>query len=163
MKNTELSQIALTQDATGAIANPIYLSTAYQHPHLGTSTGFDYTRTKNPTRSAFEESFAKLERGTASFATASGMAAIQLICNLFKAGDEILVSFDLYGGTFRLFDFYEQQYGVHFKYVDFLNYETVKESITENTKALFIETISNPQMQEVDVDPYYILSKNITY
>ncbi|MHD0449695.1 PLP-dependent transferase [Staphylococcus cohnii] len=159
MKNTELSQIALTQDATGAIANPIYLSTAYQHPHLGTSTGFDYTRTKNPTRSAFEESFAKLERGTASFATASGMAAIQLICNLFKAGDEILVSFDLYGGTFRLFDFYEQQYGVHFKYVDFLNYETVKENITENTKALFIETISNPQMQEVDVDPYYILSK----
>ena len=69
---------------------------------------------------------------------------------------------DLYGGTFRLFDFYEQQYGVHFKYVDFLNYETVKES-KENTKALFIETISNPQMQEVDVDPYYILSKNIAY
>ncbi|GGB82466.1 MULTISPECIES: PLP-dependent transferase [Staphylococcus] len=159
MKNTELSQIALTHDSTGAIANPIYLSTAYQHPHLGESTGFDYTRTKNPTRSAFEEAFAKLERGTASFATASGMAAIQLICNLFKAGDEILVSFDLYGGTFRLFDFYEKQYGVHFKYVDFLNYEAVKESITDHTKALFIETISNPQMLEVDVDPYYVLSK----
>lgn len=88
-----------------AIANPIYLSTAYQHPHLGESTGYDYTRTKNPTRSAFEEAFAKLEHGTASFATSSGMSAIQLICNLFKSGDEILVSFDLYGGTFRLFDF----------------------------------------------------------
>ena len=60
MKNTELAQIALTQDVTGSIANPIYLSTAYQHPHLGESTGFDYTRTKNPTRSAFEEAFAKL-------------------------------------------------------------------------------------------------------
>lgn len=70
-----------------------------------------------------------------------------------------MVSFDLYGGTFRLFDFYEQQYGIHFKYVDFLNYEEVEQSITENTKALFIEPISNPQMIEVDIDPYYILSK----
>lgn len=62
MKDTELAQIALTKDHTGAIANPIYLSTAYQHPHLGQSTGYDYTRTKNPTRTAFEESFAKLEK-----------------------------------------------------------------------------------------------------
>ena len=106
MKDTQLAQISLTKDITGAIANPIYLSTAYQHPHLGQSTGYDYTRTKNPTRSAFEESFAKLEGGIASFATSSGMA-VQLICNLFQPGDEILVAFDLYGGTFRLFDFYE--------------------------------------------------------
>lgn len=63
MKDTQLAQISLTKDITGAIANPIYLSTAYQHPHLGQSTGYDYTRTKNPTRSAFEESFAKLEGG----------------------------------------------------------------------------------------------------
>ena len=159
MKNTELAQIALSEDQTGAIANPIYLSTAYQHPHLGASTGYDYTRTKNPTRSAFEEAFAKLERGTASFATSSGMAAIQLVCNLFKSGDEILVSFDLYGGTFRLFDFYEKQYGIRFKYVDFLNYEEVKGQITDNTKALFIEQISNPQMIKIDLDPYYILGK----
>lgn len=159
MKDTQLAQISLTQDATGAIANPIYLSTAYQHPHLGQSTGYDYTRTKNPTRSAFEASFAKLEGGCASFATSSGMAAIQLICNLFKPGDEILVAFDLYGGTFRLFDFYEKQYGIQFKYVDFLNYEEVINNITSNTKALFIEPISNPQMIEIDVEPYYVLSK----
>lgn len=86
MKDTDLAQIALTQDHTGAIANPIYLSTAYQHPHLGESTGYDYTRTKNPTRTAFEEAFAQLEKGIASFATSSGMAAIQLICNIFKPG-----------------------------------------------------------------------------
>ncbi|MCU5746483.1 PLP-dependent transferase [Staphylococcus sp. SQ8-PEA] len=159
MKNTELAQIALTQDATGAVANPIHLSTAYQHPHLGESTGYDYSRTKNPTRSAFEEAFAKLERGIASFATSSGMSAIQLICNLFKPGDEILVSFDLYGGTFRLFDFYEQQYGIRFKYVDFLNYEEVASTITPQTRALFIEPISNPQMIEVDVEPYYVLAQ----
>lgn len=159
MKDTQLAQISLTKDITGAIANPIYLSTAYQHPHLGQSTGYDYTRTKNPTRSAFEESFAKLEGGIASFATSSGMAAVQLICNLFQPGDEILVAFDLYGGTFRLFDFYEKQYGIKFKYVDFLNYEEVVDAITTNTKALFIEPISNPQMIEIDVEPYYILSQ----
>lgn len=159
MKDTQLAQISLTKDITGAIANPIYLSTAYQHPHLGQSTGYDYTRTKNPTRSAFEESFAKLEGGIASFATSSGMAAVQLICNLFQPGDEILVAFDLYGGTFRLFDFYEKQYGIKFKYVDFLNYEEVVNTITTNTKALFIEPISNPQMIEIDVEPYYILSQ----
>lgn len=159
MKDTQLAQISLTKDITGAIANPIYLSTAYQHPHLGQSTGYDYTRTKNPTRSAFEESFAKLEGGIASFATSSGMAAVQLICNLFQPGDEILVAFDLYGGTFRLFDFYEKQYGIKFKYVDFLNYEEVVNAITPNTKALFIEPISNPQMIEIDVEPYYILSQ----
>ncbi|MEJ7485348.1 PLP-dependent transferase, partial [Staphylococcus hominis] len=151
MKDTELAQISLTKDHTGAIANPIYLSTAYQHPQLGQSTGYDYTRTKNPTRTAFEESFAKLEKGVASFATSSGMAAIQLVCNLFKPGDEVLVAFDLYGGTFRLFDFYEQQYGVKFKYVDFLNYEEVENQITSQTKALFIEPISNPQMIDIDV------------
>ena len=78
MKDTQLAQIALTKDATGAIANPIYLSTAFQHPHLGESTGYDYSRTKNPTRSAFEEAFAALEQGVASFATSSGMAAINL-------------------------------------------------------------------------------------
>lgn len=159
MKDTQLAQISLTKDITGAIANPIYLSTAYQHPHLGQSTGYDYTRTKNPTRSAFEESFAKLEGGIASFATSSGMAAVQLICNLFQPGDEILVAFDLYGGTFRLFDFYEKQYGIKFKYVDYLNYEEVVNAITPNTKALFIEPISNPQMIEIDVEPYYILSQ----
>lgn len=159
MKHTELAQISLTHDTTGAIANPIYLSTAYQHPTLGESTGYDYTRTKNPTRSAFETAFAKLERGTASFATASGMSAIQLICNLFKPNDEILVSFDLYGGTFRLFDYYEQQYGIHFKYVDFLDYESIADAITPQTVALFIEPISNPQMIEVELEPYYRLAQ----
>ena len=78
---------------------------------------------------------------------------------MFQPGDEILVAFDLYGGTFRLFDFYEKQYGIKFKYVDFLNYEEVVNAITPNTKALFIEPISNPQMIEIDVDPYYILSQ----
>src|SRR5690625_7977801 len=117
--DTRLSQLSLVNDHIGATSNPIYLATAYQHPGLGESTGFDYTRTKNPTRSQFEEAFGELEGGTHSFGTSSGMAAVQLVCNLFKPDDEILVSFDLYGGTFRLFDFYTKQYNIKFKYVDF--------------------------------------------
>ena len=76
MKDTQLAQITLTDDSTGAIANPIHLSTAYKHPKLGQSTGFDYTRTKNPTRSTFETCFAKLEHGIASFATSSGICLL---------------------------------------------------------------------------------------
>lgn len=159
MKETQLAQIAITDDHTGAIANPIYLSTAFQHPSLGQSTGFDYTRTKNPTRSDFEAAMAKLEGGVASFATSSGMASIQLICSLFKPQDEILVSYDLYGGTFRLFEYYETQYEIRFKYVHFEHYDDVVAAITPNTKALFIEPISNPLMIEVDVAPYYQLAQ----
>ncbi|PNZ26916.1 cystathionine gamma-synthase [Staphylococcus rostri] len=159
MKATELAQIALTEDCTGAIANPIYLSTAYAHQGLGQSTGYDYTRTKNPTRNAFEEAFAKLEGGISTFATASGMASIQLICNLFQTGDEILVSYDLYGGTFRLFQFYEQQYGIKFKYVHFEDITEVAAHINANTRAFFIEPISNPLMIDIDPAPYYILAK----
>lgn len=159
MKSTQLAQISLTKDRTGATTNPIYLSTAYQHEKLGCSTGFDYTRTKNPTRSQFEEAFAKLEGGKYSFATSSGMASIQLICNLFKPNDEILVSFDLYGGTFRLFEFYEKQYNIKFKYIDFSNIDEVNASLTENTRAFFIEPISNPLMFSVDLDPLYAIAQ----
>ncbi|ARJ50916.1 PLP-dependent transferase [Staphylococcus lutrae] len=158
MKETTLAQITLTQDTTGAITNPIYLSTAYQHEGLGQSTGYDYTRTKNPTRQVFEDAFAQLEGGIASFATASGMASIQLVCNLFKPNDEVLVSFDLYGGTFRLFQFYETQYDIHFKYVDFTKPDCVAAAITPRTKALFIEPLSNPLMIEIDLTPYYRLA-----
>ncbi|UTH13893.1 PLP-dependent transferase [Macrococcus equipercicus] len=155
---TALAQISRTDDVTGATSNPIYLATAYAHAKLGESTGFDYTRTKNPTRSHFEEVFARLEGGKYSFATASGMAAIQLVCNLFKPADEILVSFDLYGGTFRLFDYYAEQYGVCFKYIDFNNIEEVTNSITDNTRAFFIEPISNPLMTAVDLTPLYAIA-----
>ena len=159
MKQTDLAQITITDDATGAISNPIHLSTTYAHPELGASTGYDYTRTKNPTRSAFETAFAHLEGGIASFATSSGMASIQLVCNLFKPGDEILVSFDLYGGTFRLFEHYETQYGIRFHYIDFLDVDAVEAAITPQTRALFIETISNPLMIEIDLAPYYNIAR----
>lgn len=158
---TKLSQLSLTKDHTGATSNPIYMATAYEHPKLGQSTGYDYTRTKNPTRTQFEEAFADLEGGTHSFATSSGMAAIQLVCGLFKPGDEILVSFDLYGGTFRMFDFYTSTYNIQFKYVDFTNLEEIESEINPNTKAFFIEPISNPSMDITPLQPLYdIAEKN---
>lgn len=157
---TKLAQIGISTDPTGATTSPIYTATAYEHEKLGTSTGYDYTRTKNPTRSHFEEAFAELENGVSSFATSSGMAAIQLVCTLFKPGDEVLVSFDLYGGTFRMFDFYETQYNVKFKYVDFADIDAVKEKLNDNTRAFFIEPVTNPSMIEVPLHSLYEIAQN---
>lgn len=158
--NTKLAQLSLSNDPTGATANPIYMATAYEHPNLGETTGYDYTRTKNPTRSQFEETFRQLEGGAHTLATSSGMSAIQLVLNLFKPGDEILVSFDLYGGTFRLFDFYTTNYNVTFKYVDFADENAVKEAMTADTKAFFIEPITNPSMNITPLQPLYDLAQN---
>ena len=157
--DTKLSQISLKPDHTGATTNPIYLSTAFEHEGLGKSTGYDYTRTKNPTRTHFEEAFADLEGGTHSFATSSGMAAVQLCCNLFNSGDEVLVSFDLYGGTYRIFDFYEQKYNVKFHYADFNNHAELTSLINSNTRAFFIEPITNPSMEKTDLAPLYKLAQ----
>lgn len=157
--DTKLAQIGMTADSTGATTSPIYTATAYEHEGLGMSTGYDYTRTANPTRSHFEEAFAELESGARTFATSSGMAAIQLVCNLFKPGDEVLVSFDLYGGTFRIFEFYEAQYDIRFKYVDFDDLEDVKKNLNSSTKAFFIEPITNPSMIEVSLEEVYELAR----
>lgn len=157
--DTKLSQISLKPDHTGATTNPIYLSTAFEHEGVGKSTGYDYTRTKNPTRTHFEEAFADLEGGTHSFATSSGMAAVQLCCNLFNSGDAVLVSFDLYGGTYRIFDFYEQKYNVKFHYADFNNHAELTSLINSNTRAFFIEPITNPSMEKTDLAPLYKLAQ----
>lgn len=145
--------------ATGAVNPPIYLSTAYQHQGLGQSTGYDYTRTKNPTRSVLEEGFAELEGADAAFACSSGMAAIQLVLSLFRPGDELLVPEDIYGGTYRLLDHFASAYTIHPKYDEFKNVQDTEQKITINTRALFIETPTNPLMQEIDLVAYAALAK----
>lgn len=141
-----------TDSRTGAVSTPIFLSTAYGHYGIGESTGFDYTRTKNPTRVVLEETMAKLDGGDAAFAFASGMAAIQVLMTLFTAPDEWLVSSDVYGGTYRLLDFlYKNNNSVKPVYVDTGSIEAIEAAITPNTKAIFVETPSNPLMQECDV------------
>ncbi|RPJ94015.1 methionine biosynthesis PLP-dependent protein [Rummeliibacillus sp. TYF005] len=158
--STRLAQIGTETDPrTGAINTPIYLSTAYRHAGLGQSTGYDYTRTKNPTRAVLEEGITALESGDAGFACSSGMAAIQLVLSLFKSGDEIIYSDDIYGGTYRLARQYEEQYGIHAHFTPFQSIAEVEAIINEHTKALFIESPTNPLMQEINIELFAKLAK----
>jgi cystathionine gamma-synthase len=140
-----------SETTTGTVNPPVYFSTAYRHEGIGQSTGYDYTRTGNPTRAVLEKAIADLEGGDQGYACSSGMAAIQTILSLFSQGDEILASQDLYGGTYRLFEKGWKKWGLHFQYGDSRYVDTFEALITEKTKAIFIETPSNPLMQETDI------------
>ncbi|BAB05346.1 methionine biosynthesis PLP-dependent protein [Halalkalibacterium halodurans] len=138
-------------DRTGAINTPVYFSTAYRHSGIGESTGYDYARTGNPTREVLEKAIATLENGDQGFACSSGMAAIQTVFSLFQSGDEIIASQDLYGGTYRLFEGGWKKWGLSFSYADPRNLAALEQQITEKTRALFIETPTNPLMQEANI------------
>lgn len=158
---TQLVQLGNDSDQkTGAVNPPIYLSTAYQHQGLNMTTGYDYTRTKNPTRSILEEGIANLEAGDKGYACSSGMAAIQLVLSLFRSGDEIIAPEDLYGGTYRLLQHYADTYNIQTTYTAFNDREETEQVITGNTKALFIETPTNPLMQKIDIQEYAKLARN---
>src|SRR5690606_10343610 len=130
-----------------------------EHEGLGKSTGYDYTRTKNPTRQLLEEGIANLEGGDAGFACSSGMAAIQLVLSLFRPNDEILLPEDIYGGTYRLLEQYKEKYHIRPVYDPFADPNTAEAKINDNTKAIFIETPTNPLMQEIDLELYAQLAK----
>lgn len=156
---TRLVQLGNKSDKkTGAVNPPIYLSTAYIHESLGQSTGYDYSRTKNPTRTILEEGIANLEAGDCGYACSSGMAAIQLVLSLFRSGDEIIASEDLYGGTYRLLQYYADAYHIKVTYTDFKDPDETKKLISDQTRAIFIETPTNPLMQEVDIKTYAALA-----
>ncbi|SHH94793.1 methionine biosynthesis PLP-dependent protein [Virgibacillus chiguensis] len=159
-RETSMVQLGNRSDLrTGAVNPPIYLSTAFKHDGIGQSTGYDYSRTKNPTRSLLEEGVAKLESGKQAFACSSGMAAIQLVLSLFQAGDEIIASEDIYGGTYRLLEQYTRAYHFNICYDPFTNFKETETNITNKTKAIFIETPTNPLMQEIDITSIAHLTK----
>jgi cystathionine gamma-synthase len=139
-------------DKTGAISYPIYQSATFRHPGLGQSTGYDYSRVKNPTREELENIVAKLEKGERCWAFSSGMAAISTVLKIFKTGDHILLSEDLYGGTYRLCNEVYSNYGIEFEYIDTSNINLVQTSIRQNTAAVIIETPSNPMMIVSDIE-----------
>lgn len=150
---SRLAQIGSQEDpATGAINFPIYNATAFRHPKLGQSTGFDYSRTKSPTRSVLEYAAAELESGDAGFACSSGMAAIQTVLTLFAQGDHLIVSLDLYGGTYRLLERIMSKFGITASYVDTNDLDALEASRRPNTKAVFIETPTNPLMMITDIE-----------
>ncbi|MCY0874861.1 MAG: PLP-dependent transferase [Firmicutes bacterium] len=149
---TLLAQLGNRQDPqTGAVSMPIYHSTTFSHPETGHSTGFDYTRTANPTRSVLESAIATLEGGVRGFAFASGMAAVTCVLTLFKSGDHLVVSDDLYGGTYRLLEQVLSFTGLSTTYVDMSDLAAVEAAIRPNTQALFIETPTNPTMKITDI------------
>ncbi|MBU7591082.1 methionine biosynthesis PLP-dependent protein [Metabacillus halosaccharovorans] len=157
---TKLAQIGnRSENVTGTVNPPVYFSTAYRHAGIGESTGFDYIRTGNPTRLLVEQAIADLEHGDRGFAFSSGMAAIQTIMALFQSGEELIVSSDLYGGTYRLFEREWRKYGLSFQYDDFTNPAETEKLINEKTKALFIETPTNPLMQETDIKELAAIAK----
>ncbi|AGC42370.1 Cys/Met metabolism PLP-dependent enzyme [Myxococcus stipitatus DSM 14675] len=134
--------------STGAIAVPVYHSATYQHPALGQSTGYDYSRTKNPTRAALEDALAQLEGGSKGLAFASGMAALHCALQLFGPEDHIILTEDLYGGTYRLVD---RLLHVPYTFVDTTKPDAVKAALRPNTKALLVETPTNPLMKTADL------------
>lgn len=138
-------------EITGAISYPIYQSTTFKHPGLNMSTGYDYSRVQNPTREELEKTIAILENGKEAIAFSSGVASITSCINLFNSGDHFIISEDLYGGTFRLFRETFKGFNIESSFVDTTNIENIKNSIKENTKAIFIETPSNPLMKVSDI------------
>jgi cystathionine gamma-lyase/cystathionine beta-lyase/cystathionine gamma-lyase/homocysteine desulfhydrase len=137
--------------STGAITVPIYQTSTFVQEELGKHKGYEYARTGNPTRAALERNLAVLERGRFGYAFASGMAAINAMMTLFKAGDHILAGQNLYGGTFRLFDRVLRDFGLTFSYVDTRRLEAIEKAIQLTTRLLLIETPTNPVMEITDI------------
>jgi len=136
---------------TGAIMTPIYQTSTYVQKSPGQHKGFEYSRSQNPTRLVLEKSFASLEGAKYAQAYASGMAAIDTIIKLFKAGDEVICTNDLYGGSYRIFTRIFQDFGIKFHFVDMEKLKDVEESINKNTKLIWAETPTNPMMKVIDL------------
>lgn len=150
---SRLAQIGSVEEpTTGAVNYPIYQATAFRHPKLGQSTGFDYIRSQSPTRKVLEEAAAELESGTRGFACSSGMAALQTIFAMFSQGDHLLVSLDLYGGTYRLIEQILSRFGITASYIDTNNFDELEKAYRSNTKAILIETPTNPLMMITDIE-----------
>jgi cystathionine gamma-synthase len=158
--DTQLAQIGNRSDTvTGTVNPPVYFSTAYRHEGLGQSTEFDYSRTGNPTRQLLENTISDLEYRDQGFACSSGMAAIMTVLSLFQSGDEWLVSEDLYGGTYRILEQGYKKWGLKCQYVNTCCPEEIERKITPQTKAIFLETPTNPLMKKTDISAVSEIAK----
>jgi cystathionine beta-lyase/cystathionine gamma-synthase len=137
---------------TGAVTVPIYPTSTYVQQELGKNKGYEYARVSNPTRTRLEQNLAALEGGTASRVFASGMAAINAICTMYKSGDHVVCGNDLYGGVPRLFNQVLANFGMEFTYVDTSDPRNVERAIRKNTRMVYIETPTNPLMSLSDIE-----------
>ncbi len=138
---------------TGAIMTPIYATSTYVQKSPGQHSGYEYSRTKNPTRLAYEQCIANLESGHRGFAFASGMAAISTVLELLKPGDHVIVCDDVYGGTFRLFDKVRQfSQGIQASFINMTNADNIEKHIRKETRLIWIETPTNPMLKLIDLE-----------
>lgn len=145
-------------EKTGAISFPIYQTATYEHPEVGMSTGYDYTRVQNPTRAEVEKVIASLENGKDAIAFSSGMAAITALMEIFSPGEHIIADADLYGGSTRLFNNICKKNGYTFSSIDCIN-DDIEEYINEKTRAIYIETPTNPMMRVIDIEAVSSIAK----
>ena len=148
---------------TGAIMTPLYLTSTYVQSSPGVFKDYEYSRTSNPTRRAYEDCLANLEEGVRGFAFASGCAAMTTTMQLLKSGDHVIAGDDLYGGTFRLFDKIVRKNGVDFSFVDLTDLKSLDLHMKPNTKMIWVETPTNPTLKVIDIEAVakFAKSKNI--
>lgn len=136
---------------TGAVNVPIYQTSTYEQEGLGQHKGWEYSRTGNPTRHAVEALIAELERGKAGFAFASGMAAITAVLSLFKVGDRVIISRNVYGGTFRVLDKIFRNFGIEYSFEDTTDLNGLRQKLTQDVKAILVESPANPLLTVTDI------------
>ena len=145
---------------TGAVMTPIYATSTYAQESPGVNKGYEYSRSLNPTRLAFENAIADLESGTIGFAFASGLSAISTTLELLDSGDHVIAADDLYGGSFRLFDkVRKRSAGLEFSFVDLSDLKAVEAAIRPNTKLIWIETPTNPMLKLCDLEAIAALAR----
>ncbi|MCC2116747.1 bifunctional cystathionine gamma-lyase/homocysteine desulfhydrase [Bacillus halotolerans] len=151
-KKTLMVHGGITGDEkTGAVSVPIYQVSTYKQPKAGQHTGYEYSRTANPTRTALETLVTELEAGEAGYAFSSGMAAITAVMMLFNSGDHVVLTDDVYGGTYRVMTKVLNRLGIESTFVDTSSREEVEKAIRPNTKAIYIETPTNPLLKITDL------------
>ncbi len=151
-KNSLLIHGGIERDeVTGAVNIPIYQTSTYKHDGLGEHRGWEYSRTGNPTRAALEKLIADLEHGEYGLAFASGLAAINTVLSLFKSGDKLIVSDNIYGGTFRILDNVFKNFNITYEIVDTSNVAKIEEAIDDTVKAIYVESPANPLLTITDI------------
>ena len=146
-------------ETTGAVNVPVYQTSTYKQDGIGKNRGWEYSRTGNPTRAALEKLIADLEKGGYGRAFASGLAAINTVLSLFKSGDKLIVSDNIYGGTFRILDNVFKNFNITYKIVDTSDLKAVEDAIDEDVRAIYIETPANPLLTITDIEEVSKIAK----
>jgi cystathionine beta-lyase/cystathionine gamma-synthase len=145
--------------STGAIMTPIYQTSTYVQEAPAVNKGYEYARSQNPTRKALEDAYALIENANYALAFSSGVAATDAVIKLLHPGDEVISSNDLYGGSYRLFSKVFEKFGIKFIYIDTTNVDTIKKTITDKTKLIWLETPTNPLMNITDIAAVAAIAK----